>query len=218
MRKLYYNKVMKIICARHTETEGNVRGYYNGVSESSYTQKGLKKKAALENELTRLGKGESVARVYASPILRAARIGETVADRLSVPFETACALREFHFGIFEGMTYREAEAKYPREWQAWMADYDGYAIPGGDSFHDYHRRVADFIEEIKTIHADDTIVIVAHGGTVLSVLVTLLGLPVEARWHFKIELGSIAIVDCPEGYGILNTLYVPAYPDNTAAD
>ena len=205
---------MKIICVRHTETEGNVRGYYNGISESPYTPKGLLQKAAVEDELVRIGQEEPIAAVYASPIERAKRIGETVSKRLDVPFKTTDALREFNFGIFEGMTYQDAGKQYPDIWKAWMADYDGYEIPEGDSFTAYHERVAEFIDTIKTKHDDETIVIVAHGGTVLSILIELLDLPPAQRWHFKIELGAIAIVDCPEGYGILNQLYVPTCPNN----
>lgn len=205
---------MKIICVRHTETEGNIRGYYNGISESPYTPKGLLQKAAVEEELVRIGKNEPFAAVYASPILRARYIGETVSKRLKVPFKTTDVLREFNFGIFEGMTYNEAEKQYPDIWREWMADYDGYQIPEGDRFTDYHRRIAAFIDILQKKHADETIVIVAHGGTVLSVMIELLGLSTEERWHFKIELGAIAVIDCPEGYGILKKLYVPAYPDN----
>ena len=205
---------MKIICVRHTETEGNIRGHYNGISESPYTKKGLLQKAVVEEEIVRISEDEPVACVYASPISRARLIGEVVSKRLSVPFETNVALQEFNFGIFEGLTYREAEAKYPQFWKAWMADYDGYEIPGGDSFNAYHMRVAGFVNTLKAKHADDTVIIVAHGGTVLSILTVLLGLPSEERWHFKIDLGAIVVVDCPEGFGILKQLYVPKYPNN----
>ncbi len=205
---------MKIICVRHTETEGNIRGHYNGISESPYTKKGLLQKAAVEDELVRIGEDKAIACVYASPISRARSIGEMVSKRLSVPFETNEALQEFNFGIFEGLTYREVETKYPQLWRAWMSDYDGYKIPEGDSFEVYHRRVAEFVDVLKTKHADDTVIIVAHGGTILSILMVLLGLSPENRWHFKIELGAIAVIDCPEGYGILSQLYVPKYPGN----
>lgn len=202
---------MRYILVRHVETYGNVEHRFNGHTESDYTEYGLKMKAMLEDELVALNERLPFDKIYVSPIQRAYKIGKNVADRLGMPCVVDDDLKEFNFGIFDGLTIDEAMAKDPETWQRWMDDYNFVQIPGGERYEDYHHKLKRFLESHAEEHADQTVLIVAHGGTVHSLLVNLLDLSLESKWHFKIELGSITIIDCPEGYGMLEKLYTPDY-------
>ncbi|MEF9918786.1 MAG: histidine phosphatase family protein [Eubacterium sp.] len=202
---------MKYILVRHVETFGNVEGRLNGHTESDYTEYGKKMKALLIRELVAIHKKTPIDEVYASPIKRAYYIGKDTAGRIGVPFKTDDVLKEFNFGIFDGLTAAEAEIKSPEVWNAWMADYNHVFLPEGENYSIYHDRLKNFLKDHAEEHTDKTVLIVAHGGTVHSLLVNLLELPLESKWHFNIKLGSITVVNCPEGYGMLETLYTPDY-------
>ena len=201
----------RYILVRHVETQGNVEGRLNGHTESHYTKRGLMMKERLLEEIQAIHQHTPINRVYASPISRARIIGEEASAILGVPFSVEPVLKEFNFGIFDGLTIAEAEVKDPAAWKEWMEDYNFTMLPEGESYVEYHRRLKHFIEEEDKEEEDQTVLIVAHGGTVHSLLLNLLDLPLDVKWHFEIKLGGIAIIRCPEGYGILETLYAPEY-------
>lgn len=202
---------MKYILVRHVETFGNTEHRFNGHTESDYTERGLQMKALLEKELIKLNNRLLFDKIYASPIKRAYLIGERLAHSLKLPLITDERLKEFNFGIFDGLTVEEAQKKDPVLFEQWMADYNYVALPEGDDYCTYHKRISSFLDEKKAEHEDKNILIIAHGGTVHSLLVNLLDLPLDSKWHFQIDLGSIAVIECIEGYGMLQSLYTPDY-------
>lgn len=202
---------MNIVLVRHVETYGNVEKRLNGITESDYTERGLGMKLKLEEELININDGMPFDRVYVSPISRARKIGEAVANSLSIPLVLEDRIKEFNFGIFEGLTAEEAEALNPEIWQLWVDDYNHIQIPEGDQYDVYHEKIGGLIDEWKASHGDENILVVGHGGSVQSLLVQLLDLPLGARWHFKIELGGIVTIESNDGYGMLTSIYTPEY-------
>ena len=203
--------MIKYILVRHMESEGNVRKAFNGVSESPLTERGRVMKEKCVDTLTAMHDRTPFDLILTSPIERARCIGEAVAERTGVECQINDALKEFNFGIFEGLTAKEAEEKAPEIWQQWMADYDGYTLPQGDSGDEYHRRMTLFLQEKEKEIEDKTVAVIAHGGTIHSILMHYLGLPLRDKWHFNIPLGSIVTLRVFDGFGILDGLMVPEY-------
>jgi probable phosphoglycerate mutase len=52
-------------------------------------------------------RGAGISRIVASPLLRAARTAEIIADAISVPLAIDDAIIEFDFGSFEGLPVRD---------------------------------------------------------------------------------------------------------------
>lgn len=201
---------MRWVLVRHVETVGNVEKRFNGVTESPYTEFGLAMKEQLVTKLTADHKETPFDRIFASPIKRAWQIAEAVGEEAGLTPVSEVRIKEYNFGIFEGLTAAEAQAKAPEHWQAWMADYNHYPLPGGDLYEVYHRSIGEFIAEVRGSGAENVLV-VAHGGSVQSLLVQLLGLPLDDRWHFAVHLGGIAVIAENEGFGMLESLYTPDY-------
>ncbi len=164
---------MRYILVRHVETQGNVERRFNGHTESPYTKRGLKMKAVLIKELEALHEKWPITHIYASPILRARTIGEALSKRIQIPLVVEDDLKEFNFGIFDGLTAEEAMKRDPQAWKRWMANYNFETLPQGENYRDYHRRMGDFIKN-HPMAEDETTVIIAHGGTVHSLLLNLL--------------------------------------------
>ena len=200
---------MKIFLIRHVETVGNVEKRFNGVSESAYTKRGEAMQEILLQTLVKWHQKEHFDAIYTSPTLRALKTAKKLSQLTQLPLTQDERLREFNFGIFEGLTAEEAEQKAPSVWKNWMKDYDQFTIPGGDHNQDYQQGIAEFIE---TLPQDKTSVIVTHGGTLRTMMMQLLDLKEDQKWHFDIALGSIVYIEKIENYGILKTLFTPEYP------
>ncbi len=155
---------MRIYFTRHGESQANLlheisnRGLRHGL-----TRQGREQAEALARRL----KGRPIARVYASPVLRAIETGILLAHRLDVEYEITDALREYDCGMFEG---RSDEAA----WQGWQTLFDAWVLhhrweqrlEGGESFYDIRARFEPFIEGLVRQYgeSDAEVVCVAHGG------------------------------------------------------
>jgi alpha-ribazole phosphatase/probable phosphoglycerate mutase len=91
-----------------------------------------------------------------------------------------------------------------------MADYINYQVPEGQSQREYHELCAEFLNELED---EETVLVVAHGGTIHGIITNLLELPIDSKWHFDIKLGSITIVDYNHGFGMLSRMVTPPYDD-----
>ncbi|MDD4518983.1 MAG: histidine phosphatase family protein, partial [Limnochordia bacterium] len=52
----------------------------------------------------------------------------------------------------------------------------------------FHQRVNGFLD---TLESEGTYLIISHGGVICSAITHLLGLGVDARWHFQIPPGCL---------------------------
>lgn len=203
---------MRFILVRHVETVGNIEHRFNGHTESDYTERGLRMKEILIDALCALNEKSPFDRIYTSPTLRAKKIAEAVGKRIGLGVIEDDVLKEFHFGIFDGLTAKEAREKTPDVWEQWMADYTFFPLPGGEQAVEYHERQSRWLSQLDA-SPEDVILVVGHGGTVHGLMMNLLGLPLIEKWHFDIPLGGIVIIDVTEGFGVLRRLTVPDYPD-----
>lgn len=188
---------MIVTVIRHGRTQGNTERRYVGAR----TDEGLSAEGRAELAVFRraeevpgcLGK----VLVVTSPMKRALETAEIMfpwcTDRVTVD-----ELRETDFGIFEGKTYEELSSDPERRdaYQAWI-DSGGIAkIPGGESMEEararsvegFRKAVMAAFGEWKSGRRDAVteggsgdateecaLIIVAHGGTVMSVMSSLFG-------------------------------------------
>ena len=76
-----------------------------------------------------------------------------------------------------------------------MAGDVTFAPPEGESVEDLTRRVTELMDRLFEAHREeDKVLMVAHGGTIRAILVSLLGLPLGSFWRFRIANSSLSIV------------------------
>jgi len=201
---------MKLVLVRHVETTGNVEHRLNGHTESQYTRRGESMKELLVEELIALDEKLAFDKIYSSPTSRAYKIAADVGAATGKQIQVDHRLREFNFGIFEGKTRDECCEKAKDEWDLWMEDYLDYVVPEGQSQREYHALCKEFLKELNH---EETVLVVAHGGTVHGMLTNLLELPIDSKWHFDIKLGSITVVNYNDGFGMLSTMTTPPYDE-----
>ncbi|MCX8030151.1 MAG: histidine phosphatase family protein [Thermodesulfovibrionales bacterium] len=143
--------------------------------------------------------------VYCSPLSRAVKSAEIIANHYGIrPIEVA-DLTERNFGSWEGMTYLEIKEKFPEEFSKWASNPLKYCPPGGESTIEVRDRVIKAIENIVNIHKvkGDNIAVVAHGGVNRIILCYFMGVPLENIFRIEQDHASVNIIEFWDRYPVI---------------
>lgn len=180
---------MKLILARHGQTDGSDR--YYGRTDNELNAVGRKQAAALGKRLA----DEKIDVIYTSTLKRTIATAEAIAAGHGLEITRCSELDEVDFGKLEGMTYEEICRQYPTvaaTWTDWSAQLE---FPGGESASLFAQRVARFLERLKSHNDDETILVVGHGGPFRLLLCHLLGLGIKHCNQFTFGLASISVIN-----------------------
>lgn len=187
---------MEIYLVRHGKTKENERGIYYGTMDSGLTEEGRRQMQAMAPFFRQ----KEWDAIYVSPLGRAIESAKLLLLQADISLEAA--LEERHFGIFEGKTYEEIKRRYPKEEQLWGEDWMGYEIPEGESFLQVQSRIEEFWSRCQKEHPEQ-VLIVSHKGTLIQLMLTILGFPPEMYWKFTIEQGCYSMIRISYGNPVL---------------
>lgn len=185
---------------RHGETEMNSKGVYYGWTDCALSQRGQRQAADLARDLANV----SFDAVLASPLLRARQTAEMMRPEADLVLDQR--LKELNFGIWEGRHYLEIAEEYPEQWQNWTADWQHAAPPGGESFSQLYQRVDSCLQDILRDYPDQTLLLVAHHGSLRIILSRLLGLNRESYWNFTFAQGKHSLVEIQDGHCVVKNI------------
>ena len=144
---------MKLYVARHGETEWNRLNKICGRTDSPLTDIGVKQAEELAWRL----KDVHIDYIFASPLSRALYTAAGVAKTHGIEVKVDDRLIEQDYGIYEGRDRRDPGFLNNKRMFA-------YRYPGGESMMDIACRTYGLIEEIKSKHADSSVLFVCHNG------------------------------------------------------
>lgn len=189
------NNMTRLIIVRHGQTLWNLERKYQGHSDIALSETGLKQAEAVAGRLA----AEQIDAVYASDLSRAYKTAEYIAAKHHVTVQTLPALREIKFGEWEGLTYEQIAAKWPGLLGKLWTTPDELQIPGGESFHQLKARAYTAVEKIVAQHPEQTVVIVAHGGTIGTILCAMLDIHLNHVWSIRQNNTAVNIIEYYEG-------------------
>ncbi|AZR74646.1 alpha-ribazole phosphatase [Anoxybacter fermentans] len=193
---------MELILVRHGHTEANHKRVFQGWLDLSLSEKGRKQAIRLREEL----KNYQFEKIYVSPLKRALETAEIIKEGLKTPSEIvkAGALKEMNFGFWEGLSSDEIQARYPEDFQNWLKNWQRVRVPGGESAIQMFERVRNWVDKILKKHDEDTtLLIVSHEGVILQMIAYLLGFDLASSWHFRVDPGSLSVIEIIQGFSIL---------------
>ena len=176
---------------RHGQTPLSVDRRFAGLGDIELTETGVRQ-AKLAGE--RLAARGGVDVIVASPLRRARQTAEEVAAATGAPVEFDDDLRETDFGEWEGLTFTEAQRRWPGEVTAWLAD-PAAAPPGGESFAAVAVRVRAARERLMAGHARETVLVVSHVTPIKTLLTEALLAPPAAMYRMHLDVGSLSEID-----------------------
>ncbi len=188
---LFSDRPTRVYLLRHGEVVTHERKCFNGHTDVALTAHGVAQMEGVAKQLA----SEGLCAVYTSDLRRTLRGGEAIARACAVPQFTVAALREKHFGKWEGLTAREIALLHPKSWAEWMADPAESTPEGGESYREAHKRVIPALEDILSKHPGETIAIVAHSGVNRLILGDALGQPLSAIFRIEQKYAALNIID-----------------------
>lgn len=188
----------KLILIRHGETDFNRKKRYSGFRDIPLNPKGRRQIGKLHKRL----KDESVHKIYSSDRSRAIESAGIIFKGRRV--ESLPGLREIHFGIFEGLTYKEIMKKYPVIYKKWLKDPFSVNIPQGESLVSFRKRVVKELKKIIARNKGKTVAVVCHGGPI-SIFVNHI-LKSKDFWKYIPKSASLSIIEHKNGKSKIRSL------------
>jgi broad specificity phosphatase PhoE len=158
---------------RHGETDYNREGRLQGQRDIALNPKGREQASAVGRTLRKIA-GPEIDRLeaahafVASPLLRTRQTMERARVAMGLtPGDYALHddLKELTFGVWEGLTWPEVEARDPQGAAARAGDKWDFTPPNGESYAALARRLAPWV---KSIERD--LFVASHGGVAMFLL------------------------------------------------
>lgn len=191
----------RICLVRHGETEWNAERRIQGQIDIGLNAAGLRQADAAGRWL----KAAGISALYASDLKRAWATGQAIGRALGLQPVAAPELRERRYGIFEGLTYAEAEARYPDGYAAFEGRHADYAFEDGESLKVMYARVTGKLTELAQRHFGESIVVVVHGGVLDVINRFVRGNPLEMPRDFLIPNAGINWISAVDGRWTVET-------------
>jgi ribonuclease H / adenosylcobalamin/alpha-ribazole phosphatase len=176
---------------RHGQTPLSVERRFAGRGDVPLTEVGQQQAAAAAAGLASRG---GIDLVVTSPLQRARRTAEAVADATGAPLLVDDDLAETDFGDWEGRTFGEVRKQWPDEMDAWMASAD-VAPPGGESLSAAARRALAALDRMLAEHFGKTIVVVSHVTPIKTIICRALLAPPAALFRIHLDVASLSEAD-----------------------
>lgn len=186
---------MDIVFVRHGRTKCNIKGIYAGKMDLPLSEKGIYEIEKLKETF----KGENFDKVYVSPLKRALE----TAEILGYKGEKDERIREVDFGLFEGLTYKEIEKKYPEDCRSWNDDYLNFRFPEGESLLEVYNRTCEFIMDIP--ETCNKVLVVTHEGVIKCALSSIFE-RIDYFYRFTSEHGRYSIITIEDGFKYIKAI------------
>lgn len=191
---------MKLLLTRHGETDWNLIHRYQGQSDVPLNQTGIRQAEQLAKRLA----AEKIDAIYSSDLSRAVDTAKIVqnlqgtTNPQGLVVTTDMRWRELSFGKWERLNHEEIQAQWHDEATVWYADMVNLSPPGGESLLQLAERVQSALEELKSKHKGQTVLVVTHSGAIQALLCLILGMDLKRYWQFRVLQASLTVINFHE--------------------
>ncbi|MDP3821503.1 MAG: histidine phosphatase family protein [Burkholderiales bacterium] len=193
-------QVTRVLAIRHGETAWNVDTRIQGQLDIPLNDTGRWQAQRLALALAE----EGISAVYSSDLLRALETAQSVARGSGQPITTDIGLRERGFGIFEGLTFREIEQRWPEQSERWRKRDPEFGPEGGEMLREFYSRCVATASRLAAAHPGETIALVAHGGVMDSLYRAASRVALDAPRSWLVGNASInRLLYTPQGFTLV---------------
>jgi len=176
----------KIILVRHGETAWNLEEIFRGRIDIELNETGLKQAELLAEYLSHL----KLEAIYSSPLRRAIKTAEIIADYHKLGVEIAPGLIDFNYGEWQGQPHQEVKDKHKQLYAKWINRPHQVKIPAGESLDDVRERALDVVNNVVAKY-EGTVALVSHRVVNKVLICALLGLDNSHFWNIKQDTGAV---------------------------
>ncbi len=179
---------------RHGQTIDNLQGRIQGHTDSALTELGIRQAEAVAHRLSQ----EHLDCIYSSDLNRAFCTAQIIAQAQDTqcPIITDSRLRELNLGVAQGLTREEYARLRPEEYALWRQNSIKNRPQGAESIEEAIDRCADFLDYVAMQYQKGAnIGIIAHGGSIKSLLLSALQLPVHCYRRLVTANAGLTILE-----------------------
>ena len=182
---------VRVFLIRHGQVVDHELFRFQGHNDVGLTETGRLQLEAVAERLA----PEHIDEIYSSDLTRSRQGALTIARGRDLEPVVVTELREMHFGVFEGRTYREIMADYAEVMHRWRQDIYNVRLPEGESLADLDRRVNAAFDGLRAGKEGKTIAVVAHGGVNRVILARALRLEPAHCFRIEQDYGCLNVID-----------------------
>ncbi len=188
--------MQSIIFLRHGQAINNTDRILAGRTEGvPLTNTGIKQAELAAKFLKKM----NVSAIYSSPIERAKKTAEIVANHNSLDYSIDERLIELEMGKFTGMRYEEIFEKHGNVFLKFYSEAREISRNGVETFSEVKKRVLEMVDHVKSAHPGENVVLVTHMDPIKSMIASVLDLRPENLFELIIANASLNIFKEHEG-------------------
>jgi probable phosphoglycerate mutase len=180
----------ELLLVRHGQSLFNAERRWTGWEHKSpLTSRGEAEAQAVAD---RLASERDIEAIHSSPLLRAWQTAQFIAKALGLTPIAHTGLCEVNVGHVGGLTKDEIAATYPEDYEMWRdRSNTAFTWPGGENRYEFFRRAPQAVSEIVSMHPNDKVVVVCHGGVIRATLAHYLPHEYSEWWTYSLPTGSL---------------------------
>ncbi len=204
---------MKLVLVRHGETFWNEKQRVQGCdSDIGLNNLGIKQAKSIALYL----RDTDIVAITSSPLKRALDTAQMIAQHHNLSVNIDNRLKEIAFGELEGLFLPNLHTTFSKFLMSWWQHGDMEPLPGGESFSGLQTRAWKAVETQISKNVNGITVIVSHYFVIMAIILKFLGLSVEHLMKFKLDLGSISIIEvASQGNRLVTFNSVFTFPHTT---
>ena len=193
--------MLRLYFMRHGETVWNTERRYQGMTDIELSEEGLRQAECAAKRF----KNIKIDKIYASPLKRAMKTAEKIAEEKGLEIISEDDFREIHFGEWEGKTVPELTEKYGESYTNFIREPHQYGFPGEGSVENVINRIKPGIDRLIA-EEKGNVLIVSHGGIIRLMIMYIMGL--DSSWFTKMWINNtgVSIVEIKNDRRLLLTL------------
>lgn len=172
-----------LVVVRHGRTAHNASRRLLGRLDVDLDPVGVRQATALARSPVLAG----VTRVVTSPLLRARRTAEALAEVVDAEVEVDRRWVEIDYGVYDGLPLAEVPESV---WSSWDAD-PTWEPEGGESLAAVASRVRGACEQLWAEAATGDVAVVSHVSPIKAAVAWAMGLPAEIAPKLFVEVASL---------------------------
>jgi broad specificity phosphatase PhoE len=182
--------MIEIIFVRHGESVGNKEDRFRGRFDFPLNENGIQQAQLLREEL----KSYHFAKIYSSPLSRALKTAEILADN-KLPVKIEEGLTNISLGKWENKPKREIRDKYPELWRLWLSQPERLSFEGMETISQVKKRAYKTLLNLIRNKNNITIGVVTHRAVIKPLFAAILGMPEPYFWKIHMDTGAYSIAD-----------------------
>jgi broad specificity phosphatase PhoE len=181
----------RVLLARHGQTAYNLQRRFQGQLPVGLDDTGRSQSAQLAQRVSRCG----LRALWCSTLLRARQTADVVSAATGLALREDARLMETDAGDWTDLLFSDVQARWPEQFAAFLAGDPGFSFPGGESFAQQERRVAEALADVEA--GPLPALVVCHGMVIRAARSLRTGS--WERYAQRVANGAVVALDAPPG-------------------